>query len=93
MMRTSLTELSYNVARASLEVHRLARAVDEVRFLRSPITPSRSEDGIPRPTEDTALCPRRNHVSDTVKDLLPHLDEIAARLEEALDAWEGRKAP
>ena len=93
MMRTSLTELSYNVARASLEVHRLARAVDEVRFLRSPITSSRSEDGIPRPTEDTALCPRRSHVSDTVHDVLPCLDEVMMRLEHALDVWDGRKAP
>lgn len=93
MIRPSLTELTHEIARTALALHRLAMTVDEVQDLKSPVTSSRPEDGVPRPTEDAALCPRRNHVSDTVRLTRPQLDALSTRLTRALDVWEGRTAP
>lgn len=93
MMQMHLTERTHELARAALALHRLAKAAEDVQHLKSPGTPSRPEDGIPRPTEDAALCMRRSHVSETAHDLTYHLDTLAARLEHALDVWEGQASP
>lgn len=92
MAMQPLTELTATLARQAIELHRLAKAAEDTRVLKSP-TNNRPEDGIPRPTEDTALCPRRAHVSDTSDRVARDVAALSEKITDALDVWEGRKAP
>lgn len=95
-MSEPLTELTRTLARAALNLHSLALAAEDVQALKSPATTTHHEDGIPRPTEDAALCPRRAAVVTVANQTAQHLPGILARLSadvsqltRALDAWEG----
>lgn len=97
-MNDQLTELTSSLARAALNLHSLALAAEDVQALKSPATTAHHADGISRPTEDAALCPRRAAVVATANRTAQHLPGILARLSadvsqltRALDEWEGRR--
>lgn len=85
----SLDHETARLARESLRAHRLATAAGEVSAVQSPATRDDVTGGITRPTETAALCPRRAHVEDTIRELTPLATALADRLAAALDTWEG----
>jgi hypothetical protein len=93
MARTGFTHDTEQLVRKALELHRLATATDQTTALQSPASVTRPDDGISRPTEDAALCPRRQHVTSEVRALSTQLADMIARLEHALDVWSGHGRP
>ena len=93
MSRKPFTRLTHSLAQQALELHRVALATDEIRTLQSPASGTRPEDGVDRPTEDAALCPRRQHVVSEVAAVSAQLADAAERLEHALDVWSGHGHP
>lgn len=91
-MSTTLTELTEALARKTLAIHRLAKAADEASQLKSPTT-RREHGDVSRPTEETALCPRRNEVRKTSAEALGILRVVEGKLSRALDVWEGNTSP
>lgn len=91
-MTDRFTGQTASLARQALELHRIALAADEASQLKSPTTP-REHGDVSRPTEETALCPRRAHVRNTCQDLQVSLRVIENRLTRALDVWEGTTNP
>lgn len=83
-----LTNTTADLARTAIHLHRLATAADEAQDLRSPAT-GRDPREVSRPTEETALCPRREHLRTTADNAAAQLRKIQADLNLALAHWEG----
>lgn len=86
------------LARAALELHRLALAAAEVRYLPSPLTPrEKNTKGAADPTAGTALDPRRVRVAQecdsanqVAKAVMDPIETATRYLRAALDQWDGR---
>lgn len=88
------------LARAALELHRLALAAAKVRDLPSPVTPrEKNVKGAADPTAGAALDPRRLAVAEALDVVLRdaellvgvELAAMSATLRDALNAWDGRR--
>ena len=91
-MTPRFTELTYAASQEILRLHRLALAAEDLESLRSPVTPvSAGDDRISRPTEGSALCPRRAHLSAVVRDATKKAASLAEQLESAIAVWEGHE--
>lgn len=86
------------LARAALELHRLALAAAEVRDLPSPVSPrERNAKGAADPTAGTVMDPRRVRLAEVLDRILErvereYVEKVAAdaeRLAISLDHWQG----
>lgn len=100
-MTETITTPTERLARAALELHRIALAAAEIRHLPSPATPrEKNTKGAADPTANTAMDPRRAAVGKALDDvngavaLLLVGNEFGglfATLAGALNAWDGRR--
>lgn len=84
------TEEVRNLAFATLDLLRLVRAAEDIRYTKSPATTLTSDDSIARPIEATVMCPRRSAVADQLHEITREVSGLRTRLSAVLDAWEGR---
>lgn len=99
MPQTITPTATERLARAALELHRLALTASEIRHLPSPATPrEKNSKGAADPTAGTALDDRREYVAETLtrimervtNDYVENIATDAETLRYALDQWDGK---
>lgn len=90
---TAHAQTARTLATRALELYRLVLAAEDARTLHSPRRIPAHTNGVPRPTEDAALCPHRARVAAAADRVARQLPALIRSLDDALREWEDPPAP